>query len=325
MTLPAPIAADPVRLAAPPKAEQQVTLTGCFAILLRRLIPTPAAYAGARAIALEVADAMRAALYPTGMKTSTSSDMSQLIVGAVGKRIAIAPIKMVDLLCVLPPRLSVPRVADAVMIVAALLKERFGDVSLREESGIVVERGAINVRVWPARKEGAGFLMPGPATLMRASGWSVTNPVAEAATLRLSDSLYGGRPRLLLAALKAWRLHAAVPIPSFALEVLVQDFYAAASRPLELDAALAEFWGWMSSRAGAALRPPGGRSAVDIGSDWRGKAKSAYWRAALAEHHLKERRLIDAAVEWRQTLGPAFPVPGESPLRALPLFKRQRG
>ena len=49
-----------------------------------------------------------------------------------------------------------------------------------------------------------------------ASGWSVSNPVAEAATLRLSDSLYGGRPRLLLTALKAWRIAQNVPLASFA-------------------------------------------------------------------------------------------------------------
>ena len=40
----------------------------------------------------------------------------------------------------------------------------------------------------------------------------------------------------------------------------------------------------------------------------------------LADHHLKTGKLIEAAVEWRQVLGPAFPVPGGTPLRTLPLF-----
>ena len=60
---------------------------------------------------------------------------------------------------------------------------------------------------------------------------------------------------------------------------------------------------------------------IEVGDRWQGKAKSAYWRAALAEHHIKDGQLMDAAVEWRQALGPAFPVPGEMPLKKLPLFK----
>ena len=90
----------------------------------------------------------------------------------------------------------------------------------------------------------------------------------------------------------------------------------------QLDKALTEFWAWMRGRAATTARPPGGRSALDLGDAWRGKAKAAYWRATLADHHLKEHRLVEAAVEWRQALGLSFPVPGERPLKVLPLFKK---
>jgi hypothetical protein len=326
MTLPAALAAngcaDPVRIAGfPPAAKGAVSLDACFGLFLRRVVPAPAAYAEARLIGRDVAVALRAALDPK----ADLDIVDHVICGSVGKRTAIAPIAMVDVLYAVPRRFVTPRAADALKIVQAVLHDRFGAANLAEDqSGVIVLRGAVAVKVWPARLHESGFLMPGPATLDRASGWSVTNPIAEAATLRLSDSLYGGRPRLLLAALKAWRRHADASIAPFGLELLVQEFYASGPRAYALDRALTEFWGWIRSRAGTGVRPPGGRSALDLGEAWRGKAKAAYWRATLAEHHLKENRLVDAAVEWRQALGPPFPVPGEQPLKALPLFRKAK-
>ena len=99
-------------------------------------------------------------------------------------------------------------------------------------TGAAVRHDDITVKVWPAQQQNGVFLMPTAATLNRATGWSVTNPIAEAATLRLSDTLYGGRPRLLLTALKAWRLHTNVPIESYFLELLVQEFYGSAPRAI---------------------------------------------------------------------------------------------
>jgi hypothetical protein len=324
MSLPAALAtaptADPVKVAGfPPAVDGVGTLGGCFGAFLRRLVPLAAAYSAARAAGDEVAAALRAELYPRSQMDISGVD--HFIAGSVGKRTAIAPIQTVDLLYVLPPRLSAPRAADAVKIVTAVLHDRF-ELARTDTTGASVMRGGMTVKVWPARQQAGGFLMPSAATFDRASGWSVTNPIAEAATLRLSDSLYGGRPRLLLAALKAWRLHAGVEIEPFVLELLVLEFYGTAPRAFAIDKALPEFWGWARSRAGAGVRPPGGSSMIEIGDKWQGKAKAAYWRATLAEHHIKEKRLVEAAVEWRQTLGATFPVPGERPLTKLPLFRK---
>jgi hypothetical protein len=323
MSLPAALAkapiCDPVKVAGfPPAVEGSSTIAGCFGTFLRRLVPQAAAYAAARDAGIQVAAALRQEFYPRAQQNVAAVD--HLVVGSVGKRTAIAPLKCVDLLYVLPTPLAAPRAADAVKIVAAVLHDRFSTANA-DDTGAAVAQDDITVKVWPARQQDGAFLMPAPASLARASGWSVTNPIAEAATLRLSDSLYGGRPRLLLAALKAWRQHADIAIDSYALELLVLEFYGSAPRPFGIDRALADFWGWARSRAGSGVRPPGGRSMIEVGSSWQGKAKAAFWRATLAEHHIKEGRLVEAAVEWRQALGPAFPVPGERPLQRLPLFK----
>src|SRR6185369_13626613 len=101
MSLPAALAkspiSDPVKVAGfPPAVDGHATIAGCFGTFLRRLVPQPAQYAEARGKAMEVAAAMRRELYPRTQFDVSSVD--HLVVGSVGKRTAIAPIRNVDLL-----------------------------------------------------------------------------------------------------------------------------------------------------------------------------------------------------------------------------------
>jgi hypothetical protein len=290
-------AADPIKLPAPLAG---APLSSCFGEFLRRAVPSHAAYAGARAICEDPALTLRAELYPRGAGDAAAHN-DFLVAGSVGKRTAVAPITEVDMLYLLPAKLSAQKAQDALKIAWAVLTARFDRVTLGD-SGVHVPRGSISIRVLPCRAHAGAYLIPA------AGGWSITNPIAEAATLRLSDSLYGGRPRLLMTALKAWRRHAEVPISSFALELLAQEFFASAPRPSELGQALVDFWAWARKRTPCALKPPGGQTAIDVGTEWHGKAKAAYWRATLTEHHVQKGKIAEAAAEWRETLGPLFPL-----------------
>jgi hypothetical protein len=295
---------DPVRISGFP--EPGSGLGACFGEFLRRAVPSHTAYAVARGLCDDVAAALRAELYPKGVSAELAGG-DHLITGAVGKRTSVAPIIEVDMLYMLPPKLTAQKAGDALKIAWAVLKTRFADVTIAD-TGVLVPRGVGAVKVLPCREHGGAYLIPGTPTLTRASGWSITNPIAEAATLRLSDSLYGGRPRLLMTALKSWRLHAEVPVQSFALELLAQEFYSGAPRPYELERALIDFWAWARHRTPCALKPPGGQTAIDVTDAWHGKAKAAYWRATLADHHIKAGKIGDAIEEWRQVLGPNFPT-----------------
>ncbi|MCA0201263.1 MAG: nucleotidyltransferase [Proteobacteria bacterium] len=306
---------DPVKISGFPPDEAQSTIGGCFGVFLRRAVPGHTAYGVARGACVPAVAALRGELYPKGDTT-----VDHFVVGGIGKRTALAPISRVDVIYLLPPKLAATKASDALKVVWAVLKSRFPGTRLAEHT-VVVPQDNIEIHVVPAREHGQAFLIPGATA--HAGGWILSNPVAEAATLRLSDSLYGGRPRLLLTALKAWRANVEASISAFALEQLVQEFYAGAPRPYDLERALIDFWAWSRKRTPCTVKPPGGATPLEIGESWHGKAKAAYWRVTLADHHLKTGKLIDAAVEWRQVLGPAFPVPGETPLRTLPLFKKK--
>lgn len=315
---------DPVTLPVEAGADQR-NLGACFGEFLRRLVPTSQAYVTSRDIAESVAHHILSELYPKGMRDP--NHMRHLVVGSVGKRTAIAPLTVVDLLVVLPQRLMELRSVNALQAIWALIKLRVPDTRIAPDgAGVIVPADGISVRVIPSAEHNGAFLVPGLAAGERGVTWAITNPIAEAATLRLADSLYSGRPRLLLACLKAWKHHQQVPISSFALELLVQDFYAGAPRPFGLGKALIDFWAWVRKRTPTTLHPPGAHTPVVVTEAWHAKAKAAYWRVTLADYHAEQDKIIDAALEWRAVLGDVFPVPGENdgilPLLAAPARNR---
>jgi hypothetical protein len=304
----------------PPHADDQQDLAACFGEFLRRTVPTSQAYVAAREIAESVAHHLRSELYPRAV--ADPNRIQHLVAGGVGKRIAIAPIVTVDLLFVLPAALIENRAVGALKAVWAVLKQRLPDTTVApDQSGVLVPADGVTVKVkvMPSAPHAGAFLVPGFAGVNRATGWNITNPIAEAATLRLADSLYGGRPRLLLACLKAWKRRNDVPVSAFALELLVQDFYASAPRPFALGKALIDFWAWVRKRTPTTLHPPGAHTPVEVTDAWHAKAKAAYWRVTMADYHAENDKIGDAALEWRAVLGEKFPVPGED-AAALPMF-----
>ena len=310
---------DPVKISGfPDHNERDTDLGACFGEFLRRIVPTSQAYVTAREIAESVAHHIASELYPRS--DGDTGQLRDLIVGGIGKRTAIAPLTDVDLLVVLPRRLMEQRSVNALKAIWATIKHRVPDTRFApDNTGVIVPSEGVTVRVIPAANQDGAFLVPGCAGNDRPAGWCVTNPIAEAATLRLADSLYSGRPRLLLACLKAWKRHSQAPISAFALELLVQDFYAGAPRPFGLGKALIDFWAWVRKRTPTTLHPPGAHTPVAVTDAWHAKAKAAYWRVTLADYHAEQDKIVDAALEWRAVLGDVFPVPGDA-ADSLPLF-----
>ena len=99
--------------------------------------------------------------------------------------------------------------------------------------------------------------------------------------------------------------------------------------PLELNHFFTEFLRRLipsspaRKRTPVRLKPPGASTAVVIDDAWYGKAKAAYWRTTMAEYHLTQDQIIEAGLEWKQTLGRLFPVLGEN-TAAMLLFPAQR-
>jgi len=294
-------------------------LTESFNEFFRKKVPTPQAYANARMQANDIVHSLRSALYPQRVAMAITGD--SLIVGSVGKRTALAPIASVDVLYLLPTKLRVSRSADAFKVIEAGLSAQFDEVDIETDSiGVCVKTGFMRVRLIPAVEGASGYRIPQPVSLDHASGWRIANPIAEAATLRLSDSLYSGATRRLLTLLKSWRENRRVDIPSIALEVLVQEYFATQQRQAAIQADFKAFMTWSRSKTPGPVKVPGARTSLQVDEAWHGSAKAAFWRTTLAEQSVSSDPQ-KTSLEWRHLLGLDFPVPEESGTSIPPILE----
>lgn len=313
MTFPASLShralADPLVPSSSLESAQPGTdwLSELFDAFLRIKIPTPQEYANCRLHAEDVVHTLRRALYPIRLASSITGD--SLVVGGVGKRTALSRIACVDVLYLLPSKLRISRTADALKVVHAGLANQYeAEVIAAADLGVTVTTNDRRIRIIPALEHGTGFKIPGPTTLDRASGWRITNPVSEAATLRLSDSLNSGWTRRLLTLLKSWRDHTDTPLDSLTLEILVQEFCATQKRQATLSDAFKAFVAWARSKPVGRITAPGAATSLELDQSWHGNAKAAYWRITLAEQ-TESTDQLKTALEWRHLLGMDFPVP----------------
>ena len=302
-----------------PMSKDRDWLDDLFNEFFRAKIPTPQAYANARHQAEDVVHALRCALYPIRIAANVTGD--SLIVGSVGKRTALSPITTVDVLYLLPSKLKVSRSAEAFKVVHAGLLDQFDQDSIStDDLGVLVSCTALKVRIIPALETGSGYKIPKQVTLNHAAGWQIANPISEAATLRLSDSLNTGATRRLLTLLKSWRENLQVPIPSLALDVLAQDYFATQRRQPNLQEDFRAFAAWGRSKTPGDITAPGAYTSLYVDDSWHGHAKAAYWRTTLAEQSVAQepRKTV---LEWRHLLGESFPVPEGSSETIPPILE----
>ncbi len=114
-----------------------------------------------------------------------------------------------------------------------------------------------------------------------------------------------------LTLLKSWRETLQVPIPSLALDVLAQDYFATQRRQPNLREDFRAFAAWGRSKTPGDITAPGAYTSLFVDDSWHSHAKAAYWRATLAEQSVVQDPQ-KTALEWRHLLGEVFPVPEDS-------------
>ena len=250
---------------------------------------TPDELAGARAAAMQVVEALRKALRPVD-----DGRIDYLISGGVGKRTGIHPLPAVDLLYRPPDETMADHLPE-------ILAAAFTVVDSGPDNILVpVERQVVCLRPTIVRQDAYLILVDG--------SWTTTNPVAEVAALRVADSLTNGRTTRLLSLLKSWRAECAVPIASFALEILAREFATEyGERPWA--ATFTDFFAWSRQRTPASFDRPGSQGSLAIDAGWHAQAESAYWRGVLAARHEASGDRAEALAEWQRLLGPRFGAP----------------
>lgn len=286
------------------ETQAQQKLTRSFRAFLDSLTPGPDDYARSRREAEDIIIAIRRALYPLRLASGINNDA--IVIGSVGKRNALRPIRQVDVLYRLPSRLNVTSPDQALKIVRAAAGDQFEPDQVHpDDLGVRITCQDVAVRLMPARDASEGYCIPREVNSRSATEWLAIHPVTESASWRLSNSLTNGAALDLLTLLKMWKRTVHADVSSTALEVLAQQFYTEQPRHEVISLDFKAFMAWARSRGQSSVVRPGSTIAVHIGEAWHGKAKAAYWRATLAEQSGAPD--ADSAIEaWQALLGPQF-------------------
>lgn len=299
--------------------------------LVAGLHPTPTERQAAFAAAGEVVAVMGRALRGPGFGPGNGSGNGggHRVVGGFDKGTALAGASTVDVLVVLPDRLrprsgrtgpggvivaGVPPMLDLITAAATVLAPRFGDVGLSRGGWLTVTLDAQDtsrsaaVRVLPGFAcATGGYLAALPWARNGGSLWRLMDPDAERRAVLDANTASRGKAVDLILMLKLWRRHLDVPIPSFAIELLVIEFLRVwlyrRQSAFFYDWMVRDFFFWLVAQADRHLMIPGSHEAVGLGRAWVAAAEHAYVTASQGADFERENEDDRASACWRRIFG----------------------
>jgi hypothetical protein len=242
----------------------------------------------------------------------SSETENGIVIGSWGKNTQIAPPRDVDTLFLLPddvyfrfqPRAGnrqsqlLQEVKDALLVTNSrtsmhadrhVIAVPFDAVTVELAVGFRCSDG--NIIVCDAKGEGR---------------YTVSTAIAEARDLDLSDRAWNGNTRALIRMIKCWQDNCNVPLKSFMIERLAQDFMLHWKHHLEnvfyYDWMVRDFFAYLIQHSNGSLIMPGGE-VISLGSDWLSRAQTAYRNAVSACENEHDNYQYLAGDDWQKIFG----------------------
>ncbi|WP_156993953.1 hypothetical protein [Terriglobus sp. TAA 43] len=112
--------------------------------------------------------------------------------------------------------------------------------------------------------------------------------------------------------MKKWQNYCNVPLKSFWLERLAEEFIANWSyrgkSSVYYDWMVRDFFSWLKGQANTYIFLPITYEAISLGDAWKSRAESAYERARKACDHEAANKNVDAWWEWKNIFGDDVPL-----------------
>lgn len=143
--------------------------------------------------------------------------------------------------------------------------------------------------------------------------WKTADYAAEEKALVVSNAATSGNTRDLVRILKRWQEYCSVPLKSFILELLVQEFLSSwehrGNGTVYYDWMVRDFFSVLCGKGLLSwVVVPGTSEWIWLGSAWKTKAEMALVRARKACEHDAAERPRSAGVEWQKIFGDFIPL-----------------
>lgn len=138
-----------------------------------------------------------------------------------------------------------------------------------------------------------------------------TKPHHEVDAIEAADLRRNSNVRRLVQMLKCWQAYCSVPVKSFYLELLANEFLDqwrfSDQSYFFYDWMCRDFFAWMITRANLFVMAPGTFEIMWIGDAWKTRAESAHARAVKACDYERDNNMLAAGEEWQKIFGTDIP------------------
>ncbi len=247
------------------------------------------------------------------------------VVGSYGKNTSIRPPSDLDIMLVLP--ISIYQKYDSfdyffrnaqselLQEVKRRIQKYYPSTDIKADGQVIIIRfsGSFSVEIAPCFEVGSYSQKYRLADTNAGGKWREVDPVGESSSLTKSNRETSGNTVRLIKMLKCWKRYCAVPLKSFHIEILAQNFLAnyqyKDKTSVYYDWMIRDFFSWLSNKHsswGNSVSHPSSYESIDIGTEWKSKVDSALVRAKKAIEYGQGNMPNDAKSEWQKNFGMDF-------------------
>lgn len=175
---------------------------------------------------------------------------------------------------------------------------------------VQIDFNSIMVELVPVFPFGNGqFIMP---DTNGGGSWKTVDPIAQIQLIDKTDRDYNGNVRPLCKIIKRWKHECSVDLKSFAIELLVVDFFRNYTFG-KYDYYWYDFYvrdclKFFKSRVNGWVSIPGTGEIIQLGDKWASKVDAAIAIAETACNYERDDLDILAGMEWQKIFGPRIPI-----------------
>lgn len=247
------------------------------------------------------------------------------VVGSYGKNTAIRPPSDLDIMLVLPVSMYQKycsfdyyfRNAQSELLqeVKRRIQKYYPYTDLRADGQVIIIKfsGSFSVEIVPCFEVGSYSQQYRIADTNGGGKWREVDPVGESAALTKSNKETAGNTVRLIKMMKCWKRYCSVPLKSFHIEILAQNFLTnyqyKANSSIYYDCMIRDFLSWLSNKHSSwwnSVTHPSSYESIDIGGDWKSKTDNALARAKKAIEYGQSEMPYNAKAEWQKIFGTDF-------------------